>query len=420
MRRSRALIAALSVLVAALLLASCGSSDDSGSPQVSGPASFAPADTPLYVEATLKPEGEQRANAEALLSELGSVPLLGSQLEPRDLADQAVQAFDDAVGADVDYAEDVEPWLGSKAGLAVTGLPAGSGTTTDTPPSYVLAVETTDDSVARDSLARIVEGEGNTEKEYDGVSYFESANGIYDTGVLDGMLVFANGGNFEAAVDAAHSGDSLAASDDYEQAFAPLTEVGLGSAYVDFDRFAELAAAEDPAGAADIEKARGVLPELFEAPLAAELVAGSGSLALDVSMPQPGEDPLEIDATSLLADAPPDSYAAVGLAGVGGIAETVIARLEKTGEAIDDPTLRSGAIDGALQSGFGFGTDDLAGAFGDGIAYATGELGSCGRSAGGRHGRFRLRRAGEVRRRAEEDGLRIDRPRPGARPAARA
>ncbi|CAN5549058.1 hypothetical protein BH10ACT11_BH10ACT11_05430 [soil metagenome] len=378
MRTLKALSFAL-LAASVLALASCGGGDSSG-PALRGPSAFVPPGTPIYLEATLRPEGDQKTNAKALLSELGDVPLLGSQVSPEDLADQAVKQFDAAVGADVDYAADVEPWLGAKAGLAITGFPSASvgAPATTVPPTYVLAVETTDDETARDSLAKIVEGDGSTQKEYDGVSYYESANGLYDTGVFDGMLVFANGGNFENAVDAEHGGDSLGASDDFQGAFAPLGEDGLGSAYVDFGSVADLAGDAGTADAAGIEEARGIAPELFDAPLGAKLIAGDGSIALDLSLPQPSEDRLDLSSTNNLGDAPSDSYGAVGLAGTGGLFETLVARFEKTGEEVDDPTLRSGAIDDALQRQFGISADEVAGAFGDGIAYATGDLGSSG------------------------------------------
>ena len=157
MRPLRASIAALLAVALTLVLPSCGGNGGETTSADLGPAGVAPPGAPIYLEATLRPEGEQKANAEALLAELGSVPLLGSQIEPSDLGDQAVQAFDSAVGADVDYASDVEPWLGSRAGLAITSFTqapdALEGAGTPTNASYVLAVETTDEQLAKDSLA---------------------------------------------------------------------------------------------------------------------------------------------------------------------------------------------------------------------------------------------------------------------------
>ncbi len=66
----------LSVTAAlALAVAGCGDEDDPDA--ASGPASVMPADTPIYVEATVRPEGEQAENLDALLAELGELPLIG-------------------------------------------------------------------------------------------------------------------------------------------------------------------------------------------------------------------------------------------------------------------------------------------------------------------------------------------------------
>ena len=47
-----------------------------------------PADTPLYVEATVRPEGEQAENLDALLAELGELPLVGLGRRPGRPLDQ--------------------------------------------------------------------------------------------------------------------------------------------------------------------------------------------------------------------------------------------------------------------------------------------------------------------------------------------
>lgn len=107
--------------------------------------------------------------------------------------------------------------------------------------------------------------------------------------------------------------------------------------------------------------------------MAARLVAGDGSVALDISLPKPSDNSLDLRATSELGQAPAGSYAAVGVAGTGGLFKTLVDRLETTGEAINDPDLRSGAINAALRKQFGVSVDDVAAAFGDGIAYATGD-----------------------------------------------
>src|SRR4051794_29483309 len=59
--------------VAALAVAGCGGSDSSGS----DPATLAPPKSPLFIEATVQPEGELKSNVEALAQSIGGIDDLG-------------------------------------------------------------------------------------------------------------------------------------------------------------------------------------------------------------------------------------------------------------------------------------------------------------------------------------------------------
>ncbi len=101
----------------AIAFAGCG---DEGSEPASGPATVIPADMPLYIEATVRPEGEQAENLDALLAELAELPLPGLELgDPGDLIVSQLESQAAAAGVDFSYAEDVEPWLGEKAGFGI-------------------------------------------------------------------------------------------------------------------------------------------------------------------------------------------------------------------------------------------------------------------------------------------------------------
>ena len=105
---------------AALAIAFAGCGDEDDSEPASGPATVIPADMPLYIEATVKPEGEQAENLDALLAELADLPLPGIDLgDPGDLIVSQLESQAADAGVDFSYAEDVEPWLGEKAGFGI-------------------------------------------------------------------------------------------------------------------------------------------------------------------------------------------------------------------------------------------------------------------------------------------------------------
>src|SRR4051794_36155527 len=106
MRRIAVLIAVLSVFVWG-----CGASSSSGGD--ADPAKVLPAGTTVYLEAAVRPDGDQADNAAALL---------GKVLRTDDGPAKLQQLFDDSVKDDAHgatYEKDVAPWLGQRIGLSV-------------------------------------------------------------------------------------------------------------------------------------------------------------------------------------------------------------------------------------------------------------------------------------------------------------
>ncbi|HYH61838.1 MAG TPA: DUF3352 domain-containing protein, partial [Solirubrobacterales bacterium] len=201
----RKAVFAVPAAAVALAFAGCGDED---SDDLSGPASVMPAGAPVYFEFSVRPEGEQAENLDALLAELGELPLLGEVGDPGDLIIQQLESQASAAGVDFSYAEDVEPWLGEKAGFSVSSAD-------DAEESFVAAVETTDDDQAFESVQNLLEAEDSVpyeEGEYEGVTYLAAPEDQYRLGAFGGHLVLAPADDFEAAVDASE-GDSLASSD---------------------------------------------------------------------------------------------------------------------------------------------------------------------------------------------------------------
>ena len=103
--KPRLLIAALAAAATIALIAGCGSSS-SGSDL----ASLAPPGTPVFVEGTLRPEGELKSNVDAIAKQVAGVDNLG------DLIVEELEGEAASEGEPVDFAKEIEPWLGERGG----------------------------------------------------------------------------------------------------------------------------------------------------------------------------------------------------------------------------------------------------------------------------------------------------------------
>ena len=338
---------------AALALALVGCGDD-GSDAASGPASVIPADMPMYLEATIRPEDDQAENLDAFLAELGELPLIGSVADPGDLLVNQLESEAESAGVDFSYEEDVEPWLGAKAGI---GISESEGET-----RFVAAIETTDEDAARESIEGLLSEDSvpYEEGEYEGAGYLESPDGSFRVGVFSGHVVLAPAADFEAAVDAS-AGESLGASDKLAESFDGL-EDGLASFYFDIGGFAEVA----PEDAAEIEEAQAVFPEIFDGAIAITAgLSAEDQVYLDSSTPLFEGQP-EVGASPLLASAAGDALGAFAIEDIGSFGPPVVDLFERAQEAgaeLED--FPSEGIEAAFEDETGVAFDDAAAAIGD-------------------------------------------------------
>ena len=191
-------------LAIALLASGCGDDHEEGG---GGAFSAIPADPVLYLEADISGEDEQHENLDAILSELGKVPLLGTAVDPKAMIAGALEDLGAQNGIEISYEEDFEPWLGEMLAVGYESLAREDA-------AFVLAIDVDDEEIARDSVERITAADAasEAEAEYDGVTYQRSASGEYAIGVFDDKFVLATVEEFEAAVDASR-GDSVATDD---------------------------------------------------------------------------------------------------------------------------------------------------------------------------------------------------------------
>jgi hypothetical protein len=200
-------------VVAALALTGCGSS--SGSPSQLNPAQIAPAKSVAYVELTVRPQGSARSDAES-----GLTKLLGYS------PDASVQRL---VGrlfkhAGLNYASDLQPWLGERIGLVLTEFSkSGLG----------LIAPTNNPSAALAALKRAEKNAGLTSANYHGVLYQQgSDNGTpVSLGIVGHYAVIASPPTFDDIVDASQ-GSSLLSRPAFASAFGGLPSSALARAYV--------------------------------------------------------------------------------------------------------------------------------------------------------------------------------------------
>ena len=133
-RRLPAVLAAL--VTAAGAVAGCAGSSGAGSG--SDPAAAVPASAPVYAEAVVAGAGKEQQDAQAAL---------GKILGTTDPQGQVVALFDQG---GVQFARDVEPWLGDRVGAAALTL----GKQGD----KIVVAASRDDATATAALGRILPG----------------------------------------------------------------------------------------------------------------------------------------------------------------------------------------------------------------------------------------------------------------------
>src|SRR3954447_25968691 len=205
MRRSAVVLSVL-----ALLVWGCGGSSGAGGD--ADPAKVLPAGAIAYVEAVVRPDGEQRDHAEAVLRKV---------LATSDPGGELVQLLERQGDSDVDFERDVEPWLGDRVGLAV--VPPADGASE---PGYVAAIATIGPAKAADFVKRQHDADTLTAVAGDFVL------------IADDRTAFKRAKRL-----AADGGDGLAGVKRFSSAMGDLPDERLGALWVDPARIGELAAA---------------------------------------------------------------------------------------------------------------------------------------------------------------------------------
>ncbi len=366
--RSLMLFAAV---IAALLLVACG--DDEGGGGSDGgpsPATVTPAGAPLYFEAVVRPEGEQKDGLDSALQKL-----TGEEDPSGVITEQLDQSLSEQ---GFSYAEDVEPWLGRQAGLFLIDF-AGStgsdaaGAAANVDGNGAVAVAVTDQDAAREAVRRAADADDLTETDetYQGVDYLLDSEGNA-IGIVGDFLVAGPQESFEAAVDAS-SGDSLADDTQATDAIDGAPQDSLFRSYIDVGALVDLAVDSGQVSEKDLEGAGAQLDQLRGGPVVISGQASSDSLAIEATGPA-GEG---TQSTEIVSTLPANAWLALGVPMVGeSVSMGFQSFLDGLQSGVESGALPPGAsvpdVAGELESAIGLDlSKDLAWA-GDMAVYAAG------------------------------------------------
>src|SRR4051812_31999789 len=292
-------------LAAAVLAAGCGSS--SGGNSNADPASVVPGSAPIYVSVVVKPEGDQKAQLEAVLKKVLQTDDPGAKIE---------KLFNDATKKhDVNYSDDVEPWLGKRVGLFFTSFRNNGDDT-----QGAAVVPTSDKDKALDTIRK---GDKNVKKRsYRDVDYQVSGDGDASAAVGD-FVVAGDESGVKAVIDTSKdSGKAITKEADFQKATSAAGGTDkLATMYLDLgglidslvrdgsvDRNSALALrqAVSTANATDIGLSANATADGFTLDFAA-LGGKSSSVTTGKG-----------DGPAALAGVPGDSWLAVGIGDLGG------------------------------------------------------------------------------------------------------
>jgi hypothetical protein len=308
MRKLLLTLAAMSVI--ALPQAGCGADDQDASSALE----LVPAGSSVYGEVTIKPEGDQKEQLDALLSKFPGGEDAGEKL--KDLLEKAFRESD----APISFKDDIEPWLGDDAAFFVSDLNPQANAA-----AAAGLIATDDEDQAESALEKSAEGK-ITRKTYKDVEYItdESEGSGAAGAVFDGFVVIGTELGVKAAIDASKGGEKLSDDEAYEAAVAEATDDRLGLVYVNARQlFGSL-----PAGLPGLEGLKKAEPFVatFDVDDDGVLVEANVSEQLAKSLGTIGGA-----ASELLTDLPSGSWFAASQRNVG---ETVDGIVDSLGQAL--------------------------------------------------------------------------------------
>jgi len=306
---------------AALLAATgCGGGDGGVGSTGSKVAELAPPGVPVFVEGTLRPTGELKSNTDAAAQQIGGIDNLGDFV----LGKLEESAEED--GQPFDYAKEVDPWLGERAGVFFEKLDEDDDLT-----GLGMIVESTDGDATQEFVDAQVAASDDPyrSRSYKGIDYEVGGSDGNAIGVVGDFLAVAEGDQvFEEMVDAS-AGDALAAEATFTKAISAASDGSLADVYVDVGDLIDQSGGQIDPQARQILQNAGIDPS--EATAVASIVPGSDQVTVEFSSDLAGREAPTGNASSLLGSLPGDAFAGLAVSGFGTQVEEAIDRLDEEG-----------------------------------------------------------------------------------------
>ena len=332
-------------LIAGAAIAAAGCGGDGGGSDVDvGPAAAVPGSAPVYLEATVRPEGSAAQNAQGALGKILDSPDPGAKLQS--LIEQSAAEE----GQQISFAEDIEPWLGERTGVFFSNFSDDE--------DGAVVIESTDNDAAQAFLDKVAE-EGSKQEQVAGVDAQVEPDGDV-SGLVGDFVVSGSKAGFEAAAEA-EDGDSLGDSDDFKDSVEDLSDDSLGLLYAQPKDFLEAIPPDDidPSAKALLEQVGG---DSLEEPVVGDLSATAEDIELDLSAGGDAETP----PSSLLDSVPAQSWLALAIGDLGGTVNQAIEQLKES----DVPNLEEQLAQ--VEDVTGASIDELTGALGESALYVQG------------------------------------------------
>jgi Protein of unknown function (DUF3352) len=301
-----------------LAFAGCGDSGGGGG-DGSQPADAAPPSSSIFVEGTIRPKGELKANVEEIVRTVGGIDDLGGTI----VTELEKSARED--GEPFDYETEVEPWLGERVGVFLDDFDGEEFK------SFGVAIETTDPDAAQSFVDKQAEIDDDPidDASYEGTEYKvdKADESVY--GVVGELLVVTEQEKaFKDAVDAS-SGDSLADEAAYGDAIDDAAEGSLADVYVDVGLLIEQSGEAIDESALQALRSAGIEPK--EATAVASVIPGSDRVEVEISSDLGDQEAPSSDPSELLSSLPASSFAAFAVTGFGGQLEEALDEIDKQG-----------------------------------------------------------------------------------------
>jgi hypothetical protein len=306
-------------VVAAIVAAGCGSSSGGSSTASNGPATLAAPGSLVYVEGNLKPTGELKSNVDSVAKTIAGIDNLG------DFVVSELESSAGGEGESVDFATEIEPWLGKTAGVSFERLIDGELS------EPLIAIQTTNAKTTQAFIDKQAKESQDPSKDlsYEGIDFKVGGSEGNAIGIVGEWLVIADGEKaFKAAVDASN-GDSLAGEDRFQTAFDAASNGSLADIYVDVGGVIKQSGDKIDEQAQQVLQSSGIDPS--EATAVASVIPGADQIEVDLSSDLGGEKAPSGDVSKLLGTMPAGSVAAFAASGFGEQVEEAIDSLDESG-----------------------------------------------------------------------------------------